>query len=62
MGLQADAPTMPVHFPYLHLFWALLANIPIVLAHFIPWAFSSHLLPFYLFYSHELFSKSFGLP
>ena len=25
--LRADTPTMPVHFPYLYLFWVLLANI-----------------------------------
>ena len=48
--------------PYLHLFGALLANIPTVLVHFIPRASSAHLLPFYLFYSHELFSKSSRLP
>ena len=61
MGLQADAPAMPVHFLHLYLFWALLANIPAVPAHFIPWASSAYLLLFYLFYSHAFFAKSFGL-
>ena len=36
LGLRADAPAMPVHFPHLYLFWALLANILVVPAHFIP--------------------------
>ena len=47
MGLWADTPTVPAnffinlllraslaHFPYLYLFWTLLANIPAVPAHF----------------------------
>ena len=62
MGLRADASTMLDRLRYLHLFGALLANIPTVLVHFIPRASSTHLLPFYLFYSHELFSKSSRLP
>jgi len=52
---------MPIHFPHLYLFWALLANIPVVLAHFILWASSAHLLLLYLFYSYGLFAKSFRL-
>ena len=32
MGLRANAPVEPVHFSHLYLFWALLVNIPIVLA------------------------------
>ena len=39
MGLQANAPAMLVYFPHLYLFWALLANIPAVPAHFISLGF-----------------------
>ena len=75
MSLRADAPTVPTHFfinillkaslahiPHLYLFWALLANIPTVPAHFIPQAYLAHLLLLYLFYSHGLFARSFELP
>ena len=55
MGLRANAPVEPVHFSHLYLFWALLVNIPIVLAHFISQASSAHLFLFYLFYFHGLF-------
>ena len=36
MGLQVDVSAMPAHFLHPYLFWALRANIPAVLAHFIP--------------------------
>ena len=75
VGLRADAPAVLAHFfinlllraslahfSHLYLFWALLASIPTVPAYFIPRVFSAHLLLFYLFYSHGLFAKSFGLP
>ena len=55
MSLRADAPAVPAHFfinillkasmahfPHLYLFWALLANIPVVSAHFIPRAYLAH--------------------
>ena len=58
VGLRANAPTVPAHFfinflliaslthfPYLYHFWALLANIPTLLAHFIPW-------PIYFFFTY----------
>lgn len=61
MGLWVDAPTMPVHFLHLYLFGELLANIHVVLDHFIPQASLIYLLLFYLFYSVGLFAKSFGL-
>ena len=32
------------------------------LYHFIPWAFSAHLILLYLFYSHGFFAKFFGVP
>ena len=62
VGLRANAPAEPVHFTHLYLFWALLVNIPIVLAHFISQASSAHLFLFYLFYFHGLFSKYSGFP
>ena len=76
VGLRTNAPvvlayffinlllrTPKAHFSHLFLFWALLASIPVVLAHyFIPQAFLTRLLPFYLFYSYELFARIFGLP
>ena len=34
MGLRANVSTVPVHFPHLYLFWALLANIFAVLVYF----------------------------
>ena len=55
---------MPVHFPHLYLFWALLGHIPAMPSHFIPWASSAHFIPqassihfllLYLFYSHGIF-------
>ena len=77
VGLQAYAPTVLAHFfinlllraflayfPYLYLFWALLATFllcqPISLFH--SQASSTHLLLLCLFYSHRLFARSFGLP
>ena len=77
MGLWADTPTVPAnffinlllraslaHFPYLYLFWTLLANIPAVPAHFTTsyWASSAYLLLLYLFYFHGLFARFFWLP
>ena len=62
VGLRANALAVLVHFSHLYLFWALLANIPVVLAHFISRASLAHLFLFYLFYFHGLFSKSSGLP
>ena len=63
VGLWADAPAVSTQFSRLYLFWALLANILVVPAHFITWASSAHLLLlFYFFYSHGPFAKSFGLP
>ena len=77
MDLRAYAPTMPAHFfinlllmaslanfSYIYLFWALLAKFllcqPISLFHFR--TSLTHLFFLYLFYSHGLFARSFGLP
>ena len=62
VGLRANALAVLVHFSHLYLFWALLANIPVVLAHFISRASLAHLFLFYLFYFHGLFSKYSGFP
>ena len=75
MGLWVDALAVPAHFfinlllmaslahfPCLYIFWALLANILAMPVHFIPRVSSAHLLLLYIFYSHGLFSRSFGLP
>ena len=48
VGLQADALAVPAHFPHLYFFWALLANIFVVLAHFILRVFSAHILLLFL--------------
>ena len=77
VGLWADTPTVPTHFfinlllraslahfPHLYLFWALLANIPAVPAHFTTsyWASLAYLLLLYLFCFHGLFARFFWLP
>jgi len=60
MGLQADVSAVPVQFSHPYLFWALWANIPAVLAHFIPRASSAHLLLLHLFYSHRFLLNPLG--
>ena len=77
VDLRAYAPTMPAHFfinlllraslanfSYIYLFWGLLAKFllcqPISLFRFR--TSLTHLFFLYLFYSHGLFARSFGLP